>query len=682
MIIIESLYYLFTILANLPNVVKEIYQLQLTYHQLRIIVFISVSLGMQVYTNHDLVSATARPNSLQQAMFKFEGNAELFMDDTLFSKQFGQVMMKQDFQAMWRVLGWTAICLLTRQTLPLFARQMFQVKSLHFHHFIWLGSTAGYVVVWFSIVCLPANTSLEQDDHLLSNRVNTQMPIMSTIADSLFCGFMAVPLVNITITFTRIYGTMQPVQMADKADSKTCYTSLSSPSSSSESTQRQSRRSLFKSQKVPNPDESDGGPPSKRGKKSSFHGGKQCGDCSVWLQLGSIPEEKSKHIMSATRHPGDKAADFQMFLSVDNISFTITGDSCLCTACYMDCVQNCLKVEKTPRWYKLRNKGKHNISNHCPVCHHDSVISQCSTPCKSKERWCPDDWKHGLPAKVWQIYFNHTRKPFIGKIKDESVFCYMHYMEMYNEVKKRNCSICLTKNSQYWTFAGDKLEIFKTFKDANFAAVHNIEGSDWVCGTCDTAAQKYRSKLSGQSTSTADSVPCEPSESSLENLIKKYVRSGIDQICNHGFLIRQSLVNSFRSEISKYIDSENSEVTIMKRFNNSFTNTINKMDTIDKLTPESVGTLLYKKDMIPEKMLPYFVDLLVSNKVLQKQIDNMKDNGILFSDIDSMLHEQVKLFNNAGKDFDFRDIFDDLAANKVQNLKRVFFLENTFMHPW
>ena len=84
-------------------------------------------------------------------------------------------------------------------------------------------------------------------------------------------------------------------------------------------------------------------PPPKRGRKSNKNSGHRCGSCTVWLQTGSNPELSKHHkmVIGRVHHPGDRAVEFTSFLRCNGAysNITLRSDSCLCDACYRDCVR-------------------------------------------------------------------------------------------------------------------------------------------------------------------------------------------------------------------------------------------------------------------------------------------------------------------------------------------------------
>lgn len=63
--------------------------------------------------------------------------------------------------------------------------------------------------------------------------------------------------------------------------------------------------------------------PPKKG-RTGFHGNKECGDCSVWLQVGGEDRYKLHHVHANERlcHPGTDAPSFSRYLSAGDVTVT------------------------------------------------------------------------------------------------------------------------------------------------------------------------------------------------------------------------------------------------------------------------------------------------------------------------------------------------------------------------
>ncbi len=91
----------------------------------------------------------------------------------------------------------------------------------------------------------------------------------------------------------------------------------------------------------PSPSKGDsGGPPTpKQGRPAKYHAGRECGDCTIWLQLDSPEHLKKMHkISSRASHPDqDNVIPWICWLRKGGHDIDLRYDSCLCPACYHDC---------------------------------------------------------------------------------------------------------------------------------------------------------------------------------------------------------------------------------------------------------------------------------------------------------------------------------------------------------
>ena len=126
-----------------------------------------------------------------------------------------------------------------------------------------------------------------------------------------------------------------------------------------------------------------GQPPSKRGRKSKMDSEHKCGECTAWLQTGSNKDLLKYHKREdRMRHPCKKVIEFGNFLSCNGAhKISLRTNSCLCNACYRDCVRETGK----PRWLGL---SKHLICKHCMICCRGP--SGCT--CDSIVEWGPMEW--------------------------------------------------------------------------------------------------------------------------------------------------------------------------------------------------------------------------------------------------------------------------------------------------
>ena len=88
--------------------------------------------------------------------------------------------------------------------------------------------------------------------------------------------------------------------------------------------------------------------------------------------------EKRKY-QPIMRHPMDEAPEFSSYLSFEGVEIVIQPDSCLCDACYMDCMR---KKDK-PRWVSIQS-ALVKSDKHCLLC-----CSQESCPCADISDWGP-----------------------------------------------------------------------------------------------------------------------------------------------------------------------------------------------------------------------------------------------------------------------------------------------------
>ena len=120
------------------------------------------------------------------------------------------------------------------------------------------------------------------------------------------------------------------------------------------------------------------------------------------------------------RHPGDKAIEFTEYLSMGGLykNIFLREDSCLCSACYVDCTRKTGK----PRWYVY---SKNSVIRHCVLCCGPST-------CKCEEilEWGPQNWFDGENVEHWWKYF--TINDYHVNETCGSALCKRHYRNSGN----------------------------------------------------------------------------------------------------------------------------------------------------------------------------------------------------------------------------------------------------------
>ena len=172
-------------------------------------------------------------------------------------------------------------------------------------------------------------------------------------------------------------------------------------------------------------------PPCKRGRKSKLDSEHRCGECTVWLQTDSNRELLKYHKgESNMRHPFERLIEFNNFLSCNGVyKISLRTDSCLCNACYRDCVRGIGK----PRWLGL---SKHLICRHCILCCNGPSVCTCD----SVLEWGPEQWYGTIDElKMWIDYYQCS-----NVVDDQQTYnlCKSHYVSMRQAASNRSCKIC------------------------------------------------------------------------------------------------------------------------------------------------------------------------------------------------------------------------------------------------
>ena len=217
---------------------------------------------------------------------------------------------------------------------------------------------------------------------------------------------------------------------------------------------------------------SEGGqPPQKRGRPGKLSSEHKCGEYAIWLQSGSNEDLKHHHNMhKQIRHAGDKAVSFSSYVSCNgSYSIALREDSCLCNACYQDC----LRPHGKPRWLSL---SKYLVCKHCMLC--CQGISHCA--CDGIVEWGPAQWYQSEDElKSWVHYFRLSGMSVADRSKH---LCKSHYVSVRKITCSRSCKACSSESSDLW-------HVGKTVLDAMDSPASECECSDldWVCDGCYTS---------------------------------------------------------------------------------------------------------------------------------------------------------------------------------------------------
>ena len=198
-------------------------------------------------------------------------------------------------------------------------------------------------------------------------------------------------------------------------------------------------------------------PPPKRGRKSkSMDDEHRCGSCTVWLQTGSNEKLLKYHNMNKgkVRHPGDKSVEFSIFLSCNGAhDINLRSDSCMCDACYRDC----LRGEGKPRWVGL---SKYLICKHCFLC---CLGDSCSCECITE--WGPTQHLDDSELQLWLNYFQGPSDTVKVNENKEYHICKADKAYMHKVITNRACTICEGNSSPKWVLGKTLLDELGPLKE-------------------------------------------------------------------------------------------------------------------------------------------------------------------------------------------------------------------------
>ena len=195
----------------------------------------------------------------------------------------------------------------------------------------------------------------------------------------------------------------------------------------------------------------------------------RCGSCTVWLQTGSN-EKLLKYNMNKgkVRHPGDKSVEFSIFLSCNGAhDINLRSDSCMCDACYRDC----LRGEGLPRWVGL---SKYLICKHCFLC---CLGDSCSCECITE--WGPTQHLDDSEPQLWLNYFQRPSNTVKDNDSKEYHICKADKAYMHKVIINRACTICEGNSSPKWVLGKTLLDELGPLKEDS-----EVTPNDWICEGC------------------------------------------------------------------------------------------------------------------------------------------------------------------------------------------------------
>ncbi len=421
-------------------------------------------------------------------------------------------------------------------------------------------------------------------------------------------------------------------------------------------------------------DREDDQPPSKRGRKPKYHGGRGCGDCSVWLHLGSQDQFKSKHSMDNPSHPREQAKDFSDYLSFGMHKIVLSEESCLCHACYHDCKANFKEKDKVPRWVHLHNYESKPKQKHCQVCHFQTLPEE-DTPCKTKTRWAPNDWSLNQPLLLWQEFFRLTANNFNINLRKKSTICYNHYMSMYNKIRGRSCILCTGADGEEWHFASQNYSDIKKY--CLSIGKQACKESDWVCINC------WKQVINIEKRSSKTLQNDLQSSDTNKKLMAEALNFCIGVIKESGYIIRKHVISLYRYNVEKVLNNTVEVNAMVKSFDNYVTTQVDKCEDIGKYrkdTRESVGTIIYDKSVFSDNSIVHVYDMICQNRMYKEHIESMKDNLFSVTDVQEMIKKQTAIFCDAQDNLDYRKIFDDTLESDT-GVPHTYFLHNYIHKP-
>jgi hypothetical protein len=409
------------------------------------------------------------------------------------------------------------------------------------------------------------------------------------------------------------------------------------------------------------PSKKDGPTPPKRsrGRPQKFHPDRQCGDCTIWLQLGSLEHLKAAHsVKSGVKHPEEKYASWQAWLLKGGKNIDLRFDSCLCKGCESDCrTQN---REKPRYYYQLHPTD--SVERHCIVCHAEATDSPSASLCSccSTKQWAPANWLCKIQLCVFEKCFSKLfNVPIYLSSAEEKNLCLKHFVH-YGRLEQRiRCGVCTGSSSSTWIHVGSlctDLQQFFTMTQ-RFKSETPLCQDDWMCSSC-SASYTEGKKRHSKSCLESDLL----STNCHTKLKAQTVKEGLKWLEQAGHFMMSKLVERYTDIMEAGPSCDTSAVLQEFRAYAKRHFTQQKFMYV-KGTSSHHGIMFYDSHQIPEKIARELYTMHNKLSESDKKYQSLKRTSFKATDIYHMLREHTKTLASSAT-LDFRTMTNGLTNKR------------------
>ena len=408
----------------------------------------------------------------------------------------------------------------------------------------------------------------------------------------------------------------------------------------------------------------DDEPTPKRGRKAKYH--KQCGDCSIWAQLGSYTNVKHLHPSTTMRHPGREAQNLTHYVTYGGYNFSINEDSCICDPCYRDYTRNFHNRENNmPRWYKVcRDSAQQTVNKHCLLC----CTSPSNCDCCEMAEWGPDAWYGNDDIVTWRKYL--TLNGYVAHNIPEHCkhVCKSHYRRVREIISSRLCATCSSKHcNTAWKLVCDASNSLDEVHEQFSVTDESVAFFDWICNRCRLF---LNDPITFSNTISSDLTSSDPITAQKATQIN----TAIETLNTTGIVFATNELATLKSYLESIQTTPSTILKLVYAFSKYMEKIVlNKSHKIQSYCPDSKkhGKVFYNNSIFNPLSIPYVYNQHIENQKLKSEVKTLQTATLRTEKIRLSVKKQTALFPNSGT-FDYRSLITEDGSINEEILSNYF----------
>ena len=413
---------------------------------------------------------------------------------------------------------------------------------------------------------------------------------------------------------------------------------------------RQSPRKKRPGYFPPSPYKGVGPTPPKHGRQAKYHPGRNCGDCTIWLQMGAPEDLRNKHSIHKRAKQPDQQYVIPLieWLRKGGLNVDLRFDSCMCLGCYQDCRD---RRNDKPRYYYQLHSNK-NEKQHCIVCHFNDSQNMCECP---SARWAPFDWMCLIRVGIFEDYFSHENSKLKLSCSTHKDLCFTHFRQYERYVDNLTCAICSVKTTDLMKIGSMVTAIKPHFGKDNC----NVSEDDWMCSDC---SQQFLTKRKAHKPTLEEDLESNDCHVRLQARAVEY---GLRMIEDKGYMFLSDLTNYYEEIMEATSDDV---MTARRKFRDYAQRRMKEKEMETLCNKTTLGTMYYEKQQISRKAANGIYNIKESLHKNELSFERYKAASFKVSDIYQLLKEHAKSLPIPSS-MDYRDFIAEMS-------NATFFFEN------